>query len=58
MKQKAAHPPGPNPQRGWSGIGVESTASLYGEQTERPTGELKDEKVVRIPVEPLKHEAR
>ncbi|BAE56576.1 unnamed protein product [Aspergillus oryzae RIB40] len=45
LKQKAAHPPGPNPQRGWSGIGVESTSKLYGEQTERPSGKLKDAKV-------------
>ncbi|KUL84336.1 hypothetical protein ZTR_06317 [Talaromyces verruculosus] len=45
LKQKAAHPPGPNPQRGWSGIGVESTSKLYGEQTERPSGKLKDARV-------------
>lgn len=29
-KQKIAHPPGPDPQRGWSCVGAERTAKLYG----------------------------
>ena len=28
-RKKIAHKPGPNPQRGWSRIGAENTATLF-----------------------------
>jgi hypothetical protein len=28
MKDKVANPPGLNPQRGWTGVGIESTSRL------------------------------
>lgn len=28
-KTRIAHPPGPDPQRGWSHVGAESSSGLY-----------------------------
>lgn len=30
-KREIEHQPGPNPQRGWSAVGAESTAKLFGD---------------------------
>lgn len=42
-KQSSANPPGPHPQRGWSGPNVEQTANLR-EAVKRPGQDLKDAK--------------
>ncbi|KAK4219676.1 hypothetical protein QBC37DRAFT_382429 [Rhypophila decipiens] len=38
VKQKIEHKPGPNPQRGWSAVGSESTAKLFGRLNGNPDG--------------------
>jgi hypothetical protein len=47
-KMKILHPPSPDPQRGWSKKGLETTSKLRKENAERAPkglGELLDEKV-------------
>lgn len=47
QKMKIIHHPGPDPQRGWSQKGAETTSKLRKENADgAPTGELLDEKVV------------
>ena len=44
---KIIHHPGPDPQRGWSQKGAETTSKLRKENADgAPRGELLDEKVV------------
>ena len=46
QKMKIIHHPGPDPQRGWSRKGAETTAKLYKQNAAgAPEGELLDEKV-------------
>jgi hypothetical protein len=42
LKSQVANPPGPSPQRGWTGVGIEATSRLTQEQR---TLVLKDIKV-------------
>ena len=51
-KLKIMHPPSPDPQRGWSKKGLETTSKLRKENAERAPkgkGELLDEKVGTVP---------
>lgn len=48
IKMKIMHPPGPDPQRGWSRKGLETTSKLRKENAQsapKGKGELLDEKV-------------
>lgn len=51
VKAQVVNPPGPNPQRGWSGVGVETTSRLADDPRSRM---LKDTKVIP----PLKHDRK
>lgn len=47
-KLDIAHKPGPNPQRGWSCVGSENSAKLYGRAFKKESAEhLKDARVGR-----------
>ena len=59
-KMNIAHPPSPDPQRGWSKKGLETTSKTRKENAEmapKDKGELLDEKVGFISLTPpLSHE--
>ena len=55
-KMKIVHPPSPDPQRGWSKTGLETTAKTRKENAEmapKDKGELLDEKVGFLSFIPL-----
>jgi len=41
VKEQVANPPGPKPQRGWTGVSIESTAKLSTDERIRAMVDIK-----------------